>query len=63
MILYQTKENNVINLDRITMIYRDPETNIYRVSFTNGMTYEMPEITEEDIERFMQYNSFINKIQ
>ena len=61
MKFYQTKENNVINLEEVTLIYRDPDTNIYRVSFTNGMTYEMPEITETDIENFMEYSNYLIK--
>ena len=57
MKLYKTKENNIINLEQVTLIYRSPETGVYNVSFTNGMTYEMPEIGDEDISNIMEYNN------
>ena len=59
MKLYRTKENNVVNLEQMAMVYRDPESGIYRVSFSNGMTFEMPEIELSDIERIMQYNDYL----
>lgn len=59
MKLYRTKENNVFNLEQLTMAYRDPATGIYNLSFTSGITYEMPEITEEDIDRIMEYNNHL----
>lgn len=58
MKFYRTKENNVINLDEVTLVYRDPETDIYMVAFRSGLTYEMPEITEEDIDKMMEYNNY-----
>ena len=57
MKLYRTKENNVINLEQVAMIYKSPETGTYHVSFTNGITYEMPELDVSDIDRFMDYNN------
>lgn len=59
MKLYRTKENNVINLEEVTFIYKDPADLGYRVAFTNGITYEVPEITEDDIENLMEYNNYV----
>ncbi len=59
MKLYCTTENNVINLEQVTLIYKDPETGGYRVSFTNGITYEMPELRESDINKIMEYNDYL----
>ena len=59
MKFYKTKENNIINLDQVTCIYRDPEDGTYRIAFTSGLTYEMPEITEKDIDRLMDYNDYL----
>lgn len=59
MKLYRTKEDNLINLEQVTTIYKDPEDGGYRVSFTNGITYDMPEITEDDIDRIMEYNNHL----
>ena len=59
MKLYRTKENNVINLEQVTFIYKDPVDLGYRIAFTNGITYEVPELTEEDIENLMEYNNYI----
>jgi hypothetical protein len=61
MKLYRTKENNLINLDEVALIYKDPADNGYCVSFTNGITYEMPEIDETDIARIMEYNDYLIK--
>ena len=57
MRFYRTKEGNLVNLEQVTLIYRDPDDDGYRVSFSNGITYEMPELNEDDIERIMEYNS------
>ena len=38
------------------MIYKDPDDGGYRVSFTSGITYEMPELDLADIEKIMDYN-------
>lgn len=43
------------------MIYRDPDSESYRVAFKNGPTFEIPEITEEDIDRIMEYNDYLIK--
>lgn len=59
MKLYRTKEKNLINLDEVTLIYKDPADGGYRVSFTNGITYDMPEIEEADIDRIMEYNDYL----
>ena len=59
MKLYRTKEKNLINLDEVTLIYKDPVDGGYRVSFTNGITYDMPEIEEADIDRIMEYNDYL----
>ena len=56
MKIYRTKENNLINLEQVTMIYKDPDDGGYRVSFTSGITYEMPELDLADIEKIMDYN-------
>lgn len=61
MKIYRTKEDNLINLEQVTLIYKDIDDGGYRVSFTNGITYEMPELDEEDIERIMNYNDYLIK--
>lgn len=61
MKLYQTKEGNVINLEQVTLIYKDPEDGGYRLSFTNGIIYDMPEIDETDIDKIMEYNNYLIK--
>ena len=61
MKIYRTKEDNLINLEQVTLIYKDPDDGGYRVSFTNGITYEMPELDQEDIERIMDYNDYLIK--
>lgn len=58
MKFYRTKEDNLINLEQVALIYRDPESGGYRVSCTNGITYDMPEIDIDDINRLMDYNNF-----
>ena len=59
MRFYRTREENLLNLDQVTVIYRDPDDGGYRVSFTNGLTYEMPEIEGEDIDSIMEYNNHL----
>lgn len=59
MRFYRTREENLLNLDQVTVIYKDPDDGGYRVSFTNGLTYEMPEIEAEDIDRIMEYNNHL----
>ncbi len=61
MKLYRTKENNLINLEGVTIIYKDPNDGGYRVSFANGITYEVPDIDENDIARIMEYNDYLIK--
>jgi hypothetical protein len=61
MKIYRTKEDNLINLEQVTLIYKDPDDGGYRVSFTSGITYEMPELDQEDIERIMDYNDYLIK--
>lgn len=61
MKIYRTKENNLINLEQVTMIYKDPDDGGYRVSFTSGITYEMPELDLADIEKIMDYNDYFIK--
>ena len=59
MKLYRTKEDNLINLEQVTLIYKDPDDGGYRVSFANGITYDMPEIEEADIDKIMEYNDYL----
>ena len=59
MRFYRTKEGNLINLEQVAMIYKDPEDGSYRVACSNGTTYEMPEIEGEDIDRIMEYNNHL----
>lgn len=60
MKIYRTKEGNLINLELVTTIYKDPESpESYKVAYSGGYTYEMPELTEEDIDRIMQYNDYL----
>lgn len=61
MKLYKTKEGNIINLEQMTTIYRSPETGTYHVSYVSGITYEMPEIGKDDVERIMEYNDYLIK--
>ena len=59
MKFYRTKENNLINLEQVTLIYKDPDDGGYRVSFTSGITYDMPELDEADIERILDYSNYL----
>lgn len=60
MKLYQTKEKNIINLDNVTMIYKEPEATAYKVATISGVVYDMPEtFNEEDLERLMTYNDHL----
>lgn len=57
MKFYRTKEENLINLEEVETIYKDPETEFYRVAYKSGHTYEMPELDVSDIDRIMEYNN------
>ena len=59
MKLYRTKEDNLINLDNVSVIYKNPEDGTYRVACLDGKIYEMPEITKEDIDRISEYNNYL----
>lgn len=59
MKLYRTKNDNIINLEGVELIYKDPETGCYFVATTSGKTYEMPEIEKSDIVKIMEYNNFL----
>ncbi len=59
MKFYRTKENNLINLEKVATIYKDPDTLTYMVAYSGGNTYEMPELTGEDIDRIMAYNDYL----
>jgi hypothetical protein len=61
MKLYRTKENNVINLEQLTTIYKNPETGTYNISYVSGITYEMPELDVEDINRIMEFSNYLIK--
>lgn len=61
MKLYRTKEDNVINLEQVAFIYRPPLVESYFVACTNGLTYEVPELGEEDIDKIMEYNDYLIK--
>jgi uncharacterized lipoprotein YehR (DUF1307 family) len=61
MKLYRTKENNIINLEQLTTIYKNLETGTYNVSYVNGITYEMPDLDVEDINRIMEYSNYLIK--
>ncbi len=58
MKLYRTKENTVINLDGVTMIFKNTGGEGYHVAFNNGVHYDVPELTEEDIDKIMSYNDY-----
>lgn len=59
MKFYKTNTGNLINLDQVALIYIDPNDGGYRVSCTNGITYEMPELTKTDIDNMMDYNNYL----
>lgn len=60
MKLYRTKDDNVINLEEVTLIYKDPTSpECYRVALTSGVTYELPELDKDDIDRIMEYNDYL----
>ena len=62
MKLYETKEGNVINLEKAEIIYKDPaHPDCYRVRFQSGYVYEIPELDEDDINRIMEYNDHLIK--
>ena len=58
MRFYRTKEGNLINLEQVAMIYKDPEDGSYRGACSNGTTYEMPELGAPDIDKIMDYNDY-----
>lgn len=58
MKLYRTKENNIINLDQVSVIYKDPIVGDYRIQAGNGTIFEFPELSKEDIDKMMEYNNF-----
>ena len=60
MKFYRTKENNIINLEEITLIYKG-ENGKYSVVFKNTQDYVVPELTEEDIKNIMEYNNYFIK--
>lgn len=57
MKFYRTKENNLINLEKVIMVYRQGETGPYSVVYENGQDYYVPELDDEDIDRIMEYNN------
>jgi hypothetical protein len=59
MRFYRTKEGNLVNLEQVTLVYKDPEDGGYRVSFSNGITYDMPEIEQADIDNIRHYNDYL----
>ena len=61
MKIYRTKEDNLINLEQVTLIYKDLDDGEYCVSLTSGITYKMPELDLADIERIMEYNDYLIK--
>ena len=61
MKLYRTKEDNLINLEQVATIYKNQDNGMYHVSCTNGITYELPEIGPDDIEKIMDYNDYLIK--
>ena len=61
MKLYRTKKDNIINLEQLTTIYKNLETETYHVSYVNGITYEIPELDKDDVDRIMKYNDYLIK--
>ena len=61
MKFYRTKENNIINLEEVTLIYKDKDTGLYNVVYKNTQDYSVPELSEEDIEKIMEYNNYFIK--
>lgn len=60
MKLYETKDKNIINLENVTMIYKSPGEDTYKVATISGYTYELLPDTfnETDIQRIMNYNDY-----
>ena len=56
MKFYKTSKGNIINLEHVDLIYADDEAR-YTVAFKNEKEYMVPELTEEDIDRIMEYNN------
>lgn len=62
MKFYRTRTNTLINLEEVTMIYRDPETSEYYLMLTNkGTVCELRDFNEEDVDRIMEYNDYFIK--
>ena len=62
MKFYRTRTNTLINLEEVTMIYRDPETSDHYLMLTNkGTVCELRDFNEEDVERIMDYNDYFIK--
>lgn len=60
MKLYETKDKNIINLENVTMIYKSPGEDTYKVATISGYIYELLPDTfnETDIQRIMNYNDY-----
>lgn len=56
MKLYKTKKGNIINLDQISIIYKDLDwtDKRYQVVTPGGEHIYLSELTEDDIETIMQ---------
>lgn len=59
MKFYRTKNNTVLNLEKITVIYKSPEDGTYNVATDEGKIFEVPELTDDDIDRIMEYNNYL----
>ena len=59
MKLYRTTNNTVINLEKVTLIYKDPQDGTYNVATDEGKIFEVPELQDEDIDRIMDYNNYL----
>ena len=62
MKFYRTKSNTLINLEKVVMIYRDPEqSKNYLMLTEDGSICELRDFTEDDVDRIMDYNDYIIK--
>ena len=61
MKFYRTTNNTLINLEKVTLIYKNPnpKDNTYHVATDEGKIFEVPELKDEDIDRIMAYNDYL----
>lgn len=58
MKLYRTANNTVVNLEEVEIIHPEEEGG-YSVETKSGNVHKLAELTDDDIDRIMEYNSYL----